>query len=132
MRGCEERSSQKTAVQTWGRVLGPAQGIYITISLSCFPNTKIPTRRKKFNSMMPTSTWTPDWLVQKVDGAVSRLLPTSQKNVHKLIMPSSLIKLSYYPSSGWDRQFEGINLLWPPLPGKAIHLFLFHFTQSCL
>ena len=46
-RGCrdkEETVGKKTIVQPWGRVLVPPQEIYITIYLSCFADTEIPTR----------------------------------------------------------------------------------------
>ena len=57
--------------------------------------------------------------------------PTHQKNVQELIMPSlnNTIKLlAIFPSGTHD--FEGISLLWLPLPGKAIKLFYFNFTQK--
>ena len=44
----QERSSQETVVQPWGRVLVPPQGIYITIPLSCLADTETPTRWKKY------------------------------------------------------------------------------------
>lgn len=90
-----KKDSPKTAVQTWGRVLGPLKGIYITISLSCFPI--IIYRGKKFNSMMPTSTWTPGGWNQKVDGAVSQLLPTSPEECPQVDHALLFDKTSYYP-----------------------------------
>ena len=48
-RGCRDKGGvvKETTVQPWGRVLVPPQGIHITISLSCFADTKTPTRWKK-------------------------------------------------------------------------------------
>ena len=43
----QERSSQETVVQAWGRVLVPPQGIHKTIYLSCFADTETPTRWEK-------------------------------------------------------------------------------------
>ena len=53
-------------------------------------------------------------------------LPTNQKNVHELIA-SSLnhdYTTPHYPLQGRACRLEGISPLWPPLPGKAIKLFL--------
>ena len=43
------RSSQETIVQSWGRILVPPQGIYITISLNSSAGTKAPTQVKDGN-----------------------------------------------------------------------------------
>ena len=65
------RNSQETIVQPWGGVLVPPQGIYITISLSCFADTVTPTRWEKLTvccpqTHRPQSSW--NW---KVDDAGS-------------------------------------------------------------
>ena len=69
------RRSQDTIVQPWGRVLVPPQGIHITISLSCFADTEIPTRWEKLKlccpqACRPQTSW--NWMV---DDADSCLLP---------------------------------------------------------
>ena len=61
---------------------------------------------------------------------------THQKTVHELITPSlnPYHKTSHYtpqpPRQGGIHSFEGFNLLSSLLPGKAIKLYLFHFTQN--
>ena len=51
--------------------------------------------------------------------------PTNQKNVHQLITPSwnHYCKTPHYPLKVRTHSFEGISLLCPPLPGKAVKLF---------
>ena len=70
--------------------------------------------------MLPTNTQTPDGLEPEVTSP-----PTSQKIVHKLIMPSlnHYYKTPHYPLQVETHSFEGISPLWPPLPGRAIKLF---------
>ena len=77
--------------------------------------------------MLPTSTQTPNCLKPEGWWCWFRLTspPINQKNVHKLIMPCLH---HYYESPHHTLQvgtctFEGISLLWSPLPGKAIKLF---------
>ena len=66
------RNSEETIMQPWGRVLVPLQGIYITISLSCFEDTETPTRWKQLTgcpqAREPQTSWN-----QKVDDADSHL-----------------------------------------------------------
>ena len=49
---------------------------------------------------------------------------------HALFKP--LLENSSLPPAGWDifSSFEGISLLWPPLPGKAIKLFFSTSPQT--
>ena len=57
--------------------------------------------------------------------------PTNQKNVHELIMPSSLnhyYKTPHYPLQVRTHSFEG--LLWPPLCGEAINLFFSSLSKT--
>ena len=72
---------------------------------------------------------TPDWF--KPEGWWCYLPipspPTNQKNVHELIVPCSLntvnTPLSTPRTPPWKGySLEGINLLWSPLPGKALFL----------
>ena len=56
-------------------------------------------------------------------------LPINQKNAHELITPSLN---HYYKTPGLGHSFEGIILLWPLLPGKAIKLlFSTSPLQNC-
>ena len=42
-------------------------------------------------------------------------------------------KTSHYPFQMGTHSFEGIYLLWPPLPGTAIRLFFFYLIPKlCL
>ena len=87
------------------------------------------------NCLLPTSTETPDRL--EPEGRRCRLPitspPTNQKKVYGLITPSSLNHCYKAPPSSLQvrtHSLEGRRPLWPPLPGKAIKLFLFSFTQN--
>ena len=58
MRPGRNKQSRETIEQTWGKVLAPHQGIHTKISLSCFADTKTPSRWKKLtvnDGMLPTS-----------------------------------------------------------------------------
>ena len=58
---CEEtreKQSKETIVQPWPRVPVLPQGTHITISLSCFANTAIPTRWEKLAIWYPQA-WRP-------------------------------------------------------------------------
>ena len=86
-----------------------------------------PRRVGEVDCVLPTSRETPDGL--EPEGWWCRLPltspPANQKNVHELITPplSHYYETSHYPLQGGTRSSEGISLLWPPLPGKAIKLF---------
>ena len=56
------KSSQKTMVEPWGRVLDPPQGTRGTVSLSCFADTETPRWVGEVNCILPTSMQTPDVL----------------------------------------------------------------------
>ena len=56
------KSSQKTMVEPWGRVLDPPQGTRGTESLSCFADTETPRWVGEVNCILPTSMQTPDVL----------------------------------------------------------------------
>ena len=86
-----------------------------------------PQQVEEVNCMLPTSTASPEPLEPK--GWWCWLLetssPTNQKNVHERITLSSLNhyhKTTHYNLRVGTHSFEGISLLWPPLPGKAIKL----------
>ena len=78
---------------------------------------------------MPASTQTPDRLEPEGWWGWPCLPPASRKSVHKLITPHNY-KTSHYSLQVGTHDFEGISLLWLPLPGKAIKLFFFNFTQK--
>lgn len=61
----------------------------------------------------------------KVDDADCYLLlpPTNQKAVHDLITPPLNHYKPHYPLQVGTHSSGSINLLWSPLPGKAIQLF---------
>ena len=50
----EGRSSEETVVQSWGRVLVPAQGIYLIISLSSSAGNKVGNKVENGNFMLST------------------------------------------------------------------------------
>ena len=132
-RGCKARE-KPTVKRNNSAALGqgpssPSRDTH-KISLSCFVDTETPTRWEKLSvkdGVLPTSTETPDRL--EPEGWWCRLPltspPTHQKNVHKRITPSlnHYYKTPHYPLQVGTHSFEGISLLWPPLPGKAIKLF---------
>ena len=94
------RNSQETAVQPWGRVLAPPQGMHIAISLSCFADTAIPTRWDMLTACCPQACRPHTSRNQEVGCADFNLPPHHQKNFHELITPSSLnhsYKISHYP-----------------------------------
>ena len=89
--------------------------------LSMHPDTETPTRWEKLTLCCPQALKPEGWWCW------FRLTspPINQKNVHKLIMPCLN---HYYESPHHTLQvgtctFEGISLLWSPLPGRAIKLF---------
>ena len=96
------RNSQETIVQLWDKVLVPTQRIHKTIYLSCSAGTDTPAKWRKLAVCCPPAS-------RPKMGWNQRLLmlinspPTSQKNVHTLITPSSnhYYKTPHYPP-GWD------------------------------
>ena len=86
------------------------------------------------NCMPTTSTWTPDRLQPAGWGGWLPMTspPANQKNVHELTTPCSLTPHYPPPSRAGHTSLEVIGLLQPPLPGKAIKLFLLYFIQNCL
>ena len=65
--------------------------------------------------------------------------PINQKNAHKLITPflnhevlwtRNSYRTSHFPLQVGTCSLEDISLLWPPLPGKAIKLFLSTSPQT--
>ena len=60
----------------------------------------------------------------KVDDANSYSALSHQNTVQKLVTPSlnQYYKTSHYLLQVWTHDFQGISLLWPYLPGKAIKL----------
>ena len=120
------RNSQETAVQPWGRVLAPPQGMHIAISLSCFADTAIPTRWDMLTACCPQACRPHTSRNQEVGCADFNLPPHHQKNFHELITPSSLnhsYKISHYPFQVFTHSFEDISPRWPSFPSKAIKLF---------
>ena len=111
--GRQGRSSQETIVQPWGRVLVPPQGIHITISLTCFADTEIPTRWKKLTVCCPQAHRPQtDWK-QKADGADSQLphhQPIRRVSTSWPRPPSSLdpyYKTPHYPLQVGTHSFWG-------------------------
>ena len=124
-RGYRERDEQsKEAIaQPWAWILASPQGIHI-ISSSCFSDPETPTRWEKW------TIWCPQHIGPRTTGTrrlvrltPTYLPPTNQKSVHELITSC----LNHYQKTPYclkgEHSFEGISLLWPPLPGKAIKLF---------
>ena len=123
------RPGRKSKEQLWDKVLVPHQSIHTAISLSYFTDTESPSRWDKLmanDGMLPTNIKTPDQLDLKADDADS-YLPH-----HQLIKRMSTswshpfwtitIKIFSLPQVG-TYGFEGVNPLWPPLPGKVIKIF---------
>ena len=82
---------------------------------------------EEVNCMLPISTYDPRPVGTRVDDADSHCLPqTHQKNVHELTTPCSLnlfCKTPHYPFQGFE-SINTVNLLWSPLPDKAIKLLI--------
>ena len=114
-------------MQPWGKVPVPHQGISITIFLSCFADTKTPTRGEKLTICCPQACRPQTGWNQKVDNAESHLphhqpirrMSTSWSRPLWTITTQLLTT-----SPAGDTRFEDISPLWPPLPGKAIKLFI--------
>ena len=128
--GRQGKNSQETIVQPWGRVLVPLQGTFITTSLSCFMNTETQTRWEKLTVFCPQALrcqigWN-GWCWLLITSP-----PSNQKNVHELIIPSlnHCYKTSCSTLQGKTHSIEGVSPLHPPLPGKALQLFLGFFFR---
>ena len=124
----------------WGKVLVPCLGIQTATSLSCFADTETLNMWEKS---------TVNWLMmvhcpQACRPQAGRLepegwwcwLPVSsspdhQKDAMSWSCPfwTITIKLLTTPSRS-GHSFEGISLLWPPLPGQAINLFFFTLPKT--
>ena len=123
------RPGRNSKEQLWDKVLVPHQIIHTALSLSCFGGTESTSRWDKFmanDGMLPTNI---DPRSVGAEGWWWWLLltspPTHQKNVHKLITPflNNYYKNSHSLPQVGTRSLEGINSLWPPLPGKVIKIF---------
>ena len=122
----QERNSQETTVQPWGRVLVPPQGIH-TISLSSSAELKPPPNGRcnflmKHSSFQreghtsPTITWSQ--MISGLKECGRCRYPDTYRQPHPLDY-----KTPHYPLQVRTHGFEGISPLWPPLSGKGIKLF---------
>ena len=125
IKGGDTRQGRNNQEQPWGEDLFPHQQIHTTMSLSCFADTETPCRWEKLKwcahkHVDPRPFGTEGWWCWLLLTSP----PTHQKNVHELITPSLNIyyKTSHNLLQVGTHSFEGISLLWPPLPGKVIKL----------
>ena len=125
IKGGDMRPGRNSKEQPWGEDLFPHQQINTTMSSSCFADTETPCRWEKLKwcahkHVDPRPVGTEGWWCWFLFTSP----PTHQKTVYELITPSLNIyyKTSHNLLQVGTHSFEGISLLWPPLPGKVIKL----------
>ena len=123
-RGCRGKGGtvKRNNSAALGRVLIPSQEIYITIYLSCFADTEIPTRWKKLTVCCPGAYRLQTGWNQKVDDADSHLLH------HQPIRRMSTSWLHHQPirrmSTRWSRPLWTITIKLLTTPSRAGHTVL--------
>ena len=141
-RGCRDKGGtvkkkkkKNTIVQPWGRGLVSPQGIHITISLSCFADTETSTRWEKLTACCPQAHRPQTGWNRKVDDADDRLphhqpIRRMSRSWSRPLWTMTIKLLTTYHLQVGTHSFEGISLLWPLLPGKAIKLFFSTSPQT--